>query len=178
MRKPPQGGTQNLGAIMFELKSLSKEAVPAALEKAKHYRLLNEPSAAESICLDILPIEPDNQEALVTLVLAMSDRFAKDYAIGDSRIQDYLSRIRDDYERAYYTGIIYERRAKAVLGRNTPGSESTAYEFLRQAMNWFEKAEAIRPAGNDDAILRWNGSARIIIYNKLAPREMANDFLE
>jgi hypothetical protein len=163
---------------MFELKSLHKEAVASSLEKAKHYRLLNEPGAAESICLDILEIEPGNQDALVTLVLAMSDRLAKDYAIGDTQIQSYLSRIEDEYERTYYTGIIYERRAKAVLNRKNPGSESTAYEFFRQAMNWFERAEAIRPAGNDDAILRWNGCARIIIRNKLAAREMANDFLE
>ncbi|CAN5478076.1 hypothetical protein BH18ACI1_BH18ACI1_16590 [soil metagenome] len=163
---------------MFELKPISNEAVPAALEKAKHYRLLNEPGAAESICLDILQIDPDNQAALVTLVLAMSDRFAKDYAIGDSRIQDYLSRIRDDYKRAYYTGIIYERRAKAILSKNSLGSESTAYEFFRQAMSWFEKAEAVRPPRNDDALLRWNGCARIIMYNKLARREMDADFLE
>jgi hypothetical protein len=163
---------------MFELKPISNEAVPAALEKAKHYRLLNEPGAAESICLDILQIDPDNQAALVTLVLAMSDRFAKDYAIGDSRIQDYLSRIRDDYKRAYYTGIIYERRAKAILNKNSLGSESTAYEFFRQAMSWFEKAEAVRPPRNDDALLRWNGCARIIMYNKLARREMDADFLE
>ena len=45
-------------------------------------------------------------------------------------------------------------------------------------MNWFEKAEKMRPAGNDDTILRWNGCARIIIRNRLEPREMANDFLE
>ncbi len=163
---------------MFELKSLHKEAVSAAIEKAKHYRLLNEPGAAESICLDILQIEPDNQTALVTLVLAMSDRFGKDYAISDSRIQDYLSQIEDDYERTYYTGIIYERRAKTALTRGTPGSESTAYDLFRQAMDWFEKAEAIRPDGNDDVILRWNGCARIIMRNKLEPRVMANDFIE
>lgn len=163
---------------MFELKPIHKEAVPSALEKARHYRLLNEPGAAESICLDILQVEPDNQEALVTLVLAMSDRFARDYAIGDAQIQDYLSRISDEYERAYYTGIIYERRAKANLSKGSPGAESTAYEFFRQAMSWFEKAETVRPAGNDDAILRWNGCARIITRNKLSAREMANDFLE
>jgi hypothetical protein len=163
---------------MFELKPLSEEAVPAALEKAKHYRLLNEPGAAESICLDILQIDADNQEALVTLVLAMSDRFSKDYTIGDTQIQNYLSRISDDYERVYYTGIIYERRAKAVLNRSIYGSESTAFELFRQAMNWFERAEAIRPTGNDDAILRWNGCARIVMRNKLEAREMANDFLE
>jgi len=163
---------------MFELKPLSKEAVASALEKAKHYRLLNEPGAAESICLDILEIEPNNQEALVTLVLAMSDRLARDYAVGDTQTQDYLSRIEDEYERTYYTGIIYERRAKAVLDRGMPLSASNAYELFRQAMNWFDKAEAIRPAGNDDAILRWNGCARIVMRNKLEPREMDNDFLE
>ncbi|MBA2736935.1 MAG: hypothetical protein H0U50_09150, partial [Pyrinomonadaceae bacterium] len=44
--------------------------------------------------------------------------------------------------------------------------------------DWFERAEAIRPAGNDDAILRWNGCARIIIRNKLAARELPSDFIE
>lgn len=163
---------------MFQLKPLSKKAVRAALEKAMRYRLLNEPSAAESICLDVLKVEPDNQEALVTLVLAMSDRFAKDYAISDTQIQNYLSRIRNDYERIYYTGIVYERRAKAILNSGSLGSGHTAYEFLRQAMNWFEKAEAIRPPGNDDPILRWNGCARIIMRNNLIAREMNADFLE
>ncbi len=160
---------------MFELKPLSKEAVPAALEKANRYRLLNEPGAAESIYLDILALEPDNQEALVNIVLAMSDRFGKDYAVGDSRIQDFLSKVEGEYERAYYTGIVYERRAKAVLDKGG----LNAYELFEQAMEWFEKAEAVRPHGNDDAILRWNGCARIIKRNSLAPRELtANDFIE
>ncbi len=163
---------------MFELKKLHEEAVPAALERAKHYRLLNEPGAAESICLDILEIDADNQEALILLVLAMSDRFAKGYTISDSQIKDYLSRIRDEYKQTYYTGIIYERRAKATLSKGMPGSGSTAYNLFRQAMDWFEKAEAIRPAGNDDVILRWNGCARIIMSNNLSQRQMASDFIE
>jgi len=99
---------------MFELKPLHPEAIPAALEKANRYRLLNEPGAAESIYLDILAVDPDNQEALINIVLAMSDRFGKDYAIGDARITEYLTRIRGDYERTYYTGIMYERRGKAL----------------------------------------------------------------
>jgi hypothetical protein len=159
---------------MFNLKPLSREAVPAALAKAKHYRLLNEPSAAESICLDILDVEPDDQDALIEIVLAMSDRFGKDYAVGDARVQDYLARIANEYQRAYYTGIVYERRAKAVLHSGGIG----AYELFRQAMDWFEKAEAIRPEDNDDAILRWNGCARVIVRNNLGPREMGSDFIE
>jgi hypothetical protein len=160
---------------MFELKPLHHEAVEAALEKANRYRLLNEPGAAESIYLDILAIQPDNQEALMNIVLAMSDRFGKDYAVGDGRIQDFLARIDGEYERAYYTGIVYERRGKAVLEKGG----INAYELFEQAMEWFEMAEAIRPAGNDDAILRWNGCARIINRNRLEPRELsASDTLE
>jgi len=160
---------------MFELKPLNHEAIPAALEKANRYRLLNEPGAAESIYLDILAIDPDNQEALVGVVLAMSDRFAKDYAVGDGRIQDFVAKMQTDYERVYYTGIVYERRAKAVLEKGG----INAYELFEQAMECFEKAEALRPSGNDDAILRWNGCARIISRNNLAPREIsATDVLE
>lgn len=159
---------------MFNLKPLSKEAIPAALEKARHYRLLNEPAAAESICLDILAVEPENQEALIDIVLAMADRFGKDYAVGDNHVNEFLPRITDEYARQYYTGIVYERRAKAILAKEGVN----AFEMFRQAMNCFEKAEAIRPTGNDDAILRWNGCARIIQRNKLEPRDMGHDFLE
>lgn len=160
---------------MFELKPLHHEAIPAALEKAERYRLLNEPGAAESIYLDILAIEPENQDALVGVVLAMSDRFSKDYAVGDGRIQDFIAKLESEYDRSYYTGIVYERRAKAALEK----SGINAFELFEQAMQSFEKAEAIRPSGNDDAILRWNGCARIIKRNNLAPREIsANDFIE
>ncbi|MFL6466346.1 MAG: hypothetical protein ACJ72Z_00155 [Pyrinomonadaceae bacterium] len=160
---------------MFELKPLSREAVPAALEKANRYRLLNEPGAAESIYLDILALEPDNQEALKNIVLAMSDRFGKDYAVGDSHINDFVAKLSDPYEKAYYTGIVYERRAKATLEKG--GLQ--AYELFTQAMEWFEKAESIRPAENDDPILRWNGCARIINRNNLQPHVMsAGDTLE
>jgi hypothetical protein len=159
---------------MFNLKPLSKEAIPAALEKARHYRLLNEPAAAESICLDILAVEPENQEALIDIVLAMADRFGKDYAVGDNHVNEFLPRITDEYARQYYTGIVYERRAKAILNKDGVN----AFEMFRQAMNCFEKAETIRPTGNDDAILRWNGCARIIQRNKLGPRDMGHDFLE
>ncbi len=155
---------------MFELKPLSKEAIPAALEKAMRYRLLNEPAEAESICLDILRTDPANQHALVTLVLALTDRFDKAYGVGDSRAQEIVARLNDEYERAYYSGIICERRAKAYLHQGSGGSGFNAYEKLSEAMRWYERAEGLRPPGNDDALLRWNTCARIIMQNKLVPR--------
>jgi hypothetical protein len=60
---------------MFELKALSPDSLPTALEKAHRYRLLNEPMEAESICRDILAVAADHQEALVTLLLALTDQF-------------------------------------------------------------------------------------------------------
>jgi hypothetical protein len=155
---------------MFELKPLSREAVPAALEKAMRYRLLNEPGEAESICHDVLRIDPGNQQALVTLLLALTDRFGKGYAVGVAQTQEVLDQIRDPYERAYYGGIICERRAKALLQQGGPGAGFHAYEFLREAMASYEEAEAIRPSGNDDALLRWNACARMITQNKLTAR--------
>src|ERR1051325_1769359 len=156
---------------MPELKQLHKDAIPAALEKAERYRLLNEPGEAERICLDILKTDPDNQQALITLLLAVSDRFGKGYGVGDRQTKELLERIKSSYERAYYAGILAERRAKAKLAQGTPGSRFYAYDAFRDAMSWYEKAEAIRPPGNDDALLRWNTCARIITQNKLVPRE-------
>ena len=66
--------------------------------------------------------------------------------------------------------IVAERGAKAVLHRNQPSCGAEAYELLREAMEHFEKAEAIRPPGNEDALLRWNACARIITQNRLTPR--------
>jgi hypothetical protein len=156
---------------MLDLKPLSKDAIPAALEKAMRYRLLNEPAEAESICLDVLKADPRNQEAIVTLLLALTDRFEKGYGVSDTQAKELLSQIKSDYERYYYAGILNERRAKAKLRQGTPDCRFQAYDLFREAMSWFEKAEAIRPAGNDDAVLRWNTCARIIARNNLVARQ-------
>ena len=156
---------------MSELKRLHKEAIPAALEKAERYRLLNEPGEAESICLDILDADPENQPAIITLLLALTDRFEKGYSVSDTQAKELLSRIKGEYDLAYYTGIFAERRAKMKLRQNTPDCRYQAYDLFREAMESFEKAEAVRPPGNDDALLRWNTCARIINRNKLVPRE-------
>src|SRR5207247_5090021 len=123
---------------MFDLKPLSPDAVPAAIEKAMRYRLLNEPAEAESICLDILRIQPENQQALVVLVLALTDRFSKGYAVGDAQAQEILARLHDEYERAYYTGIICERRAKAYLQQGMGGTGFNGYGRLRERMGWYD----------------------------------------
>jgi hypothetical protein len=156
---------------MPELKQLHNEAIPAALEKAERYRLLNEPGEAESICLDILHVDPENQQAIITLLLALTDRFEKGYAVSDTQTKELLTRLKLEYDRAYYSGIVAERRAKMKLRQNTPDCRFQAYDLLREAMHWFEKAEPLRPPGHDDAILRWNTCARIIERNKLVARE-------
>jgi hypothetical protein len=148
--------------MQFQLKSLSPEAVGRALARAERYRLLNEPGEAQSICLDALEVQPDNQAALTMLLLALTEQFDNDMScVADAWAT--IGRLRDDYERAYYSGLVYERRAKARLRQGTPGNGPQAYEWLRTAMNWYERAEAIRPAGNDDALLRWNACARLIM---------------
>jgi len=168
--------------MTFDLKTLSPDAVPRALAKAERYRLRNEPGEAESICRDILQADPDNQDALITLLLALTEQFEDDPATAVHDACSCAERIRDEYDRAYYTGIVLERRAKAHLHHGAPRCGSRAYDGLREAMAWYERAEAIRPAGNDDALLRWNACARLIMRDHRlvpAPEERAEPlFLE
>ena len=124
---------------MFDLKPLSSEAIPAALEKATRYRLLNEPGEAESICLDVLAVEPENQKALVTVLLAMTDRFGRGYAVSNTQVQEIIGRLSDPYERLYYAGIASERNGTGQHQQGTPGSSVAAYELLRAAMDSFEE---------------------------------------
>jgi hypothetical protein len=150
---------------VFHLKPLSKNAIPAALAKAERYRLLNEPGEAESICLDVLQIEPGNQDALVMLILALTDQFPQELPSSRSapaRATDLVARLADEYDRLYYGGIIRERRAKAVLHRDQYAASATAAEWLREAMGCFERAESIKPTHNDDAVLRWNACVRLL----------------
>ncbi|MCG8418801.1 MAG: hypothetical protein MJE77_12760 [Proteobacteria bacterium] len=152
----------------FELKSIHKESVAHALEKAQTYRLLNDPIQAESICLDILAIEPDNQEALIDLILAMTDQFSSVGAVPSKNdILQYANKLDTEYQRVYYTGLVCEREALGFLSRGQ--AAVFAYDGLRDAMEWYEKAEKLRPEGNDDALLRWNSCVRTIRRERLTP---------
>lgn len=152
---------------MFQLKNISRDSIPAALEKAERYRLINEPGLAESICLDILEVDQHNAKAVIVLLLAITDQF--NTSSGDvSRARQLLPRLQNEYEKNYYAGIISEREAMAILNRSR-GSQFAVYEWLSEAMGFFEKAEAVRPLGNDDAILRWNTCARQIMRHHLQP---------
>jgi hypothetical protein len=154
---------------MFDLKPISPEAIPVALSKVERYRLLNEPWQAESICRDILRIEPENEMASVMLLLSLTDQFGKGVTAAQAR--EVLVQVKDGYERAYYAGIISERWAEALIRKGSPGVGIIAYETLREAMGHYERAEALRPEGNDDALLRWNTCARILMRNSdLRPR--------
>lgn len=154
---------------MFELKPISREAIPEALDKVERYRLLNEPSLAESICLDVLEVEPQNQRALVMLLLSLTDQLG--HGVPASRAREILPKLSDEYERAYYSGLVSERWALAHLKQGAPGAGFTAYTAFHDAMDWYEKAQKIRPPANDDSILRWNTCARILMRNpELRPR--------
>jgi hypothetical protein len=148
---------------MFDVKPLSRDAIAGALAKAERYRLLNEAEEAESICQDILAVEPSHQAAIMTQILAITDQFRDQGVSGNlSRAQDLVPLLEDDYSRCYYGGIICERRAKAYLSQNGLQAGAAVYEWFREAMRLFERAEALRPAGNDDAVLRWNACVRTL----------------
>lgn len=148
--------------MAIPLKRLSRDAIPRAHEKAERYRLLNEPVQAQSICLDILEADPNDQSALVTLLLALTDQFGQRFRMSEIRPEDVIARLSNEYARKYYAGIVAERQANAILDQNSPNSAFLAHDYLTIAMGLYEEAAEIRPAGNDDALLRWNTCARLI----------------
>jgi len=150
---------------MFTLKPISPDSVDGALAKAERYRLLNEPNEAESICRDILQVDPGNREARVSAILALTDQLQEDKS-GFSSAIGMISGLKSEYDRAYYSGIAWERRAKAQYGAATMGSARDSYDWLVKALDLFEKAEHLRPSGNDDAILRWNACVRFLDRHK------------
>lgn len=160
---------------MFELKRINTALIPQALEKAKRYRLLNEPHEAESICRDIIAAEPGHQEALIWLLLALTDQFGTRRGKAIREARELVKELTDEYHRYYYSGLIEERRARQRFGLGGPHAGYAAYDELRAAMEAYEKAEAISPTDNDDAILRWNSCARMIMAHaeiEQAPAEM------
>jgi tetratricopeptide (TPR) repeat protein len=146
--------------VEFKLKTISKAGIPEAISKAEHYRSLNEPEEAESICRDILAVEPDHQLALRLLGLAITDQFCGDASDRYQEVEYLFLKFAERYERLYYTGLLHERRAKAQM--HVGRSLHTLAPLFEEAMRCFAEAETIRPPGNDDAILRWNRCARLL----------------
>jgi hypothetical protein len=155
----------------FQLKRITAEGIPHALEKAERYRLLNDPIQAESICHDILAIDPGNHEALHCLILSLTDQFGATGTANAAReARSCIAKLPDEYERAYYSGLVHERETRAFLHRKNV-VRSAAYDGFRHAMEWYERAEAVRPPGNEDAILRWNSCVRAIERERLFPAD-------
>ena len=151
----------------FAYKMISPDSIPDCLKKAERYRLLGEPHEAESVCLDILQVEPGNQECLIFLVLALSDQFRRERRPRVDLAHQYVAELKDEYQRRYYDAVVRERAAIAHLDRDTP----PALVFLHfcEAMDGYEEAMEVRPAGDDSAILRWNALLRTIRRRQLQP---------
>jgi hypothetical protein len=156
---------------MFTLKPISPDAISEAILKAERYRFLNQPQLCESICQDILDVDPTNYRAITTKLLAITDQFGKYLSANVNGARELLTLLDTEYDREYYAGIICERQGNAYLNRGRPGDHHSAYDWLREAMEHYEKAEEIRPQGQDDAILRWNTCARLIMTYNLQPRK-------
>jgi hypothetical protein len=152
----------------MELKRISAECIPRAVSKAEQYRLLNEPRSAESICRDILAVEPRRQDALRILILALTDQF-KEMGVKREEAERLVPHLDEEYSRHYYKGVILERWAKAQLDSGNRGP--SVYDLFRQAMAAYDRAAPLAQADNDDAVLRWNTCVRIIDRHRLAPTE-------
>ena len=163
---------------MSTLKPISRDAIPRALEKAERYRMLNEPFFAESICLDVLTADPEHARALAIYVLSLTDQFKTSAAGGVPKAKAAIAKLKTDFDRLYYSGIVGERRAVALLERSPAGASAAAWHHLQEAMAFYEKADAAQAdATNDDALLRYNTCVRLIAHYRLSePPPDSRDF--
>lgn len=158
------------------LQDIHADSIDLALERARQYRSLLEPEIAESICLDILNIDPGNQAALVVYILALSDQISTSGSQSPfQQIDNAIEQLSSDYKKMYYTGIVHERRARFLLTQ--PMSRAFAYDYFVKALDCFQHAENMRPDHNDEAILRWNSCVRIIQREKLQPLSEGDDIV-
>ena len=144
----------------YVLKPILPSGIDAALHKADKYRELNQPSEAESICRDVLAVDAENQLALRVLGLALTDQFGVSSGAHFAEAEHVFARLRDTYERRYYTGVAFERQAKAQLAAGVP--LYAVRPLFDQALEKYAAAEASRAPGNDDPILRWNSCIRAL----------------
>jgi hypothetical protein len=144
----------------YVIKRIHPSGVEAALQKADKYRELNQPAEAESICRDVLDVAPDSQLALRTLGLALTDQFEPAAGARFAEAQETFARLSDAYERAFYGGLVCERQAKVQLAARFP--VSSVRPLFDRALSRYGEAERLQPAGNDDAILRWNSCVRVV----------------
>ena len=91
----------------LKLKPISKDGITQAISRIQLYRYLNEPEEAESICRDILAVEPDHQMAVRLLAMTISDQFSGDPSDRFSEAEGLLNALTDPYERLYFTGLLY-----------------------------------------------------------------------
>lgn len=145
--------------MALALKRLAEKNLGAAVALAKHYRDLNQPEEAESICRDVLDVAPDDQDALQTLGLALTDQLPTRWMALFEEACSIFTRLKGDYERVYYTGIAWERYAKAQLAAGRDHNAIHAYET---ALGHFEKAEELAPKGEPAPVLHYNHCVRAL----------------
>ena len=153
----------------WELKRLADKNLGAAIVLAAHYRNLNEPEQAESICRDVLAVAPENVDALRTLGLALTDRFPTCWMTLFDEACATFRKLPSDYERTYYLGIAWERYA---LAQAAGGRSRNAINAFEDAMDLFEKAQELAVKDDPSPILHYNRCVRAVTNSPELTREV------
>jgi len=163
----------------WELKQLRARNLRAAVDLAKQYRDLNQPEDAESICRDVLEVSPYDEDAWRTLGLALTDQFASSWMMLFDEACAAFSNLRSEYEKLYFTGVAWERYAKAQLGA---GHSNNAIHAFEQAMELFDRADGLGSADDPRPVLHYNRCVRALTrtpelaHVSMVPEEPAFEF--
>lgn len=98
------------------------------------------------------------------MILALTDQFP-DGAHPQAAVEaeKAAARIQDEYKRLYLSDIIRERRGKAMLAAAVPARHGRRRNGCVKRCRATSVRKPLRPAGNDEAVLRWNTCARLLM---------------
>jgi tetratricopeptide (TPR) repeat protein len=148
--------------MTYELKKLADKNLDKAIALAQHYRDLNQPEDAESVCRDVLAVAPENIEALRTLGLALTDQFPTAWMSIFEEACALFKKLPTEFERAYYVGVAWERYAKAQL---EAGRAHNAIHAFEEALARFDEAASLAAKDDPAPILHYNRCVRALTTN-------------
>ena len=118
------------------------------------------------ISLDILAVDASNQ-AGSSFCCSRSPISSGNPLTFHERARDTLALLESETTRP--PRIIAGATRESAAGARRRGSSAGVCDWIAEAMRYFERAEWLRPSGNDDARLRWNACARFSTVPRLRP---------
>ena len=148
----------------MDFKNLESADLDAALAAAQASWAELRAEETESICLDILELDPNHRSTLDLLLRCRIELLKKGLPQSVARAQELIPQLDSDFDQAFYSGMIREAQARYLLEKRGRATSGVAYSWFRHAMDDFAAASNL-DAGRVEPKLHWNACLRTLENN-------------